>query len=370
MTKVKRNYKILIVGGISSDHPDEEKLQQIAFELGKNLGKSKENQIMVCSAHHSAIDRGAILGFLSSNRAKKNPPIICYPNDLRPDIPLDKRIKAQWTTLLCDKNIKLKRVGEELSYSKVRTNSDLSMGFLLCQLHHLERADLAIILGGHNDGSLAAFVKIARNKSPLFPIIPLPFYGGIGESEFDKYFGRKSLDHTEHELQRVEQFKLRNRESLEKIESAVKYFFKLYSKKKIFMSYSWERKEEADFVEAFIRRHKEVDLFRDEVEIKTGKPITSSILAEIDNCDIFLMLWCNEYASSPYCYDEFHYIAEKKLLDKIHIIFLDNTRAVWPILRESGGFTWSKKWDIPKKKVTRKTIEESLKDLISKLPTA
>jgi TIR domain len=70
----------------------------------------------------------------------------------------------------------------------------------------------------------------------------------------------------------------------------------------VFMSYSWKRKEEADYVEAFLIRNPRITLFRDEEEIQTGEPISDRIRNQLRKCDVFLVLWCAEYAASPRLY--------------------------------------------------------------------
>jgi hypothetical protein len=78
------------------------------------------------------------------------------------------------------------------------------------------------------------------------------------------------------------------------------------------MSYSWKRKEEADYVEAFLIRNPRITLFRDEEEIQTGEPISDRIRNQLRKCDVFLVLWCAEYAASPNCYDELQIASKRK----------------------------------------------------------
>lgn len=138
----------------------------------------------------------------------------------------------------------------------------------------------------------------------------------------------------------------------------------------IFMSYSWDRKEDADYVEAFLRRDHRITLFRDEDEIKTGEPISDRIKAQLESCDVFLILWCAEYTTSPNCYDELQLVA-KRTDCMIYVLRLDDTRPVWPILRKLDSHDWNKKWPEPPKKskdkrgVVAASLNE-MRDLLAK----
>src|SRR5690606_8235633 len=79
----------------------------------------------------------------------------------------------------------------------------------------------------------------------------------------------------------------------------------------VFISYPRERPQEADFVEALLRR-RNIKVFRDDSDFGAGHSIPSEIKEAIFASNIFLATWCKEYACSPWCFDELELALDRK----------------------------------------------------------
>lgn len=350
--------RVFVIGGITGEESDADRqMPEIAIELGKRLGAKPNVQLVVCSAHPSSVDASVIEGFARTCGNKEGSVIVHHPLDDRDTLNTGESIPEQWSLLVSKTGLKKPQYRQN-SEARVRTSSDLANAFLLCQIRALkENTDVIVALGGKQNASAALLLAIARGD---FPIIPFSFLGGASAQEYNRQEAsiRSSLkDQTLADSLQSPSGIFRIYELIEKLNQA-------HGRHHIFMSYSWERKEEADYVEAFLRRNPRITLFRDEEEIKTGEPISERIKQEIKRCDAFLMLWCAEYAASPNCYDELQ-IATKRDNCLIYVLRLDETRPVWPSLRKPRSHDWRQKW-MPsgEGKNKREAVAASLNELL------
>jgi hypothetical protein len=83
---------------------------------------------------------------------------------------------------------------------------------------------------------------------------------------------------------------------------------------KFFVSYAKDRPAEADFVEMSLRR-RGLTVLRDERDFGAGLPLPSEIKDYISRSDIFIAIWCKEYARSPWCFDELDLALERRSTD-------------------------------------------------------
>ena len=101
-----------------------------------------------------------------------------------------------------------------------------------------------------------------------------------------------------------------------------------------FISYPRARPAEADFIEMILRR-RNFTVLRDEKEFKADEDIPNAIKENIYKSDIFISVWCREYACSPWCFDELTLALERKKKSNMEIWLLcvDETRVVHPEAR-------------------------------------
>lgn len=96
---------------------------------------------------------------------------------------------------------------------------------------------------------------------------------------------------------------------------------------KVFISYSKSKPEYADYIELLLVQ-RNITVIRDQTFIELGGDVQRSIIDAVNDCTIFIVTWCAEYACSPWCYDEIHQALERHRNGEIDIwIFnIDGTR--------------------------------------------
>lgn len=346
----------LVLGGLKE--PDEKpgNLKRACLKLGKALGNSG-HVVVACSAYPTSADAFVLEGLATTNGNRPGRILIHHPLDDRPHRVSGGRIKTQWAELR--KRVGLKQpVIKVNSEAVLRSSEDFKDAFFMCQVRALlEDTDAVVAVGGRTNGSAAQLLAIARKT---YPVIPYPFLGGAARQE---YLRQKV------QLQQALDDRLMNKlESPDGTRNIAEIIYKLRRVRgplRIFLSYPWERAADADYVEALLLRAPNVRVFRDEDELKKGDPISESIRTEIDACDVFLALWCAEYAASPYCHDEMKVAADQdgaQKPERLFIVRIDNTRPVWPMLRQPGTHVFEDLWN---DKFDRKGIKEAILDFLA-----
>lgn len=349
--------RIFVVGGLTGQSNEDITLMQRACELlGESIGSKPGHQIVVCSAHPSSADASVIKGFAKTNQNQPGNVIVHLPLDGRSGLGSGESIREQWDALIRDNNL-AEPMFRESSEARVTSTNGFSNAFLLCQIRALkENTDVIVAVGGKREASAAQLLAIARDN---YPIVPFAFLGGASEQEYLRQQSMLRASFRDPELVDALESPAgvkRTTELVEKIRHAHGHY-------RVFLSYPWKRSQEADYVEAFLRRDPKITLFRDEKDIDSGQPISDKIRANLKECDAFLALWCAEYVASPHCYDELHEAIEQKGC-LVYILRLDDTRPVWPALRVTGSHDWKDKWELA---TSRKKITARLTELLQML---
>ncbi|WP_178019609.1 toll/interleukin-1 receptor domain-containing protein [uncultured Paenibacillus sp.] len=232
----------------------------------------------------------------------------------------------------------------------------IRFSWLLCQLQALEACHAIITVGGKLDGAANMLLLLAESKKKV--ILPLSYFGGAAEQVLKrrKY---EFLDKLGDSLIFLEE--------RDKIELAMELLPKLLSttgEKKVgeansfFISYPRARPNEADCIETFLRRRNKI-VHRDDNDFGAGHSIQSKIREAIFSSNIFIATWCQEYACSPWCFDEIEMAldrVESGSMD-IWIFCVDNTRIVPKRARDRVAYFIK----------SRQDIENTLANLLSKL---
>lgn len=324
--------RVFIVGGEVDESPSDFDWREFGRRIGLLIGKS-EHKAVLCSYHDSSLDYHVLTGISESNSLTKKQKVIVH----HPESPF---ISDSWHKLVSKLNIlepeynsyeSIKFIDEVAG--KILDRDLMQRAYLLSQLQALNESDAMVVVGGKIDGSAIMTISLAIKKD--MPILPLPFFGGAARYAFDRQ-SRKLIEVFGRQV--IEKFK--NPSQLEAVFlPMIDKIYDLGKKKKrlkVFISYAWSRAELADFIEALLRRRNDVEIFRDEMDIRVGKNISRTIDYEIINgCDIFIALWCSDYVQSPYCYDEVDLWVKNRHDENLYILLLDNTRPVWPSLRDS-----------------------------------
>lgn len=77
-------------------------------------------------------------------------------------------------------------------------------------------------------------------------------------------------------------------------------------------------------------------MIRDETDISAGEDIPNAIKENIKKADVFIAIWCREYACSPWCFDELNIALESLNKDdnSLWIFRTDKTRMLPPNARK------------------------------------
>ena len=107
-----------------------------------------------------------------------------------------------------------------------------------------------------------------------------------------------------------------------------------------------------------ILRRRNIPVYRDESDFGAGKNIPIQIEENLYRSNIFIAVYCAEYACSPWCFDELELALELKEKGKIQIWILcvDDTRVVSKKAREIINYRVN----------SREEIEGKILDLIGK----
>jgi TIR domain len=108
---------------------------------------------------------------------------------------------------------------------------------------------------------------------------------------------------------------------------------------KFFISYPRSRPWEADFVEMTLRR-RNLSVFRDERDFGPGKSIPREISEKIYESDVFVAIYCTEYACSPWCFDELDLALSWQATGgpELWLLLVDEARIVHPAARELTNY--------------------------------
>ena len=212
--------------------------------------------------------------------------------------------------------------------------TDRTYSWLLAQIAAMDQSHVIVAVGGKIDGSAKLLLALAESRRK--PILPFRFLGGAAEEYFDSHhyqlqdkIGDKvdllsTAANTDKVIELIRALTLDQHLPLAR--NRIPRFF---------LSYAKQRPSEADLVEMLLRR-RGLNVTRDDDAFEEGKSITNSIKEEIHKSDVFIALWCREYACSPWCYDELSLALQrhKAGVMKLWLLCIDDTRIVPPDARD------------------------------------
>jgi hypothetical protein len=225
-----------------------DRIHSACERLGKRLGDAGY-ALVVCSAHATSADAWAVRGFGAASKQRRGGVIAHCPSDSRKGLDAGQSIPEQWQALEVSARIVIRRV--------VNAESDVGMqslpsAFLLCQIQALrESTDIIVTIGGKKGGAAEQLLAIARDR---YPIVPLGCFGGIALQEYLRQEARLRAQVKKQELVNV----LQSEEAIEHVDDLIQAARLTFGRRRIFLSYPWSRAQDADFVEAFLRRQPSV----------------------------------------------------------------------------------------------------------------
>lgn len=321
--------RIFIIGSpANTNNKQNEDFATFCFEIGKGLA-SKKIDLVLCSPYNDSADYHVIEGIKSSTEKKLS---------LHLYYPKTDKLEKQW-------NSKLNGLDGFIKVSKFRQESHLvddpqsiTYSWLFCQLQGITNSDFVIVIGGKLSGSSNLLLRLADAQEKT--IIPIKRFGGVGELFYEKKKYQLSdkfgYNYSEELFSNLTPESLINTLINKPIDIASINIQNFHNEKlTFFISYSREKPAKADLIETILRR-RNYTVLRDENNIAASQDIPNAIKENILKSDIFIALWCKEYACSPWCYDELSIALESHTKEgkSLWIFRTDKTRIVHPKARK------------------------------------
>lgn len=320
--------KIFVIGGLVAEdainHDQQQlKLSGLMYRLGRELAEARFTPI-ACSLRQDSADFEVLRGWASASHGPSfegDCPELHYP-----DIPglTDTVVKARDALGLAS----LKLFGHpafRLADGEVEgTNS-----WLFAQLSAMERCSAAVAIGGNLGRSASLLLQLAASRR--FPVLACGHLDGAAGAYLDghRYELQDRLGDAFEELKGPEEPKafcalIRQLVSPSRAGAGTHG-----ASPRFFISYSRSRPGDADYVEMSLRRRNCV-VYRDDRDFEPSGDIVSEIRENIHRANVFLALWCQEYACSPWCNDELDIAFERAAGGGMRVILLDldGTRVV------------------------------------------
>jgi len=315
--------RYFVIGGITdTDHPELEKemarLKDTCNCIGHALCKLGHS-LIICSPFKDTADYWAFNGFIQYDQESNNIIEFHFVDT--------ETVRAEIVNL--ELTLKTHSIVKIPHPAPINENQEsLKYAWLLCQLQALESCHMVIAIGGKIDGSSNMLLLLAEAKRK--PILPLSFLGGAAGQAFhrrryeleDRLGNNYILLQDEKKINEI----LENSEKMFELQANS---ILLKNHPKFFISYPRARPYDADYIETLLRR-RNMQVFRDESDFGAGHAIPTEITEAIYESNIFIAVWCAEYACSPWCFDELELALDRYDSGKIKlwIFCTDNTRIV------------------------------------------
>ncbi|MDR6116006.1 MULTISPECIES: toll/interleukin-1 receptor domain-containing protein [unclassified Sphingomonas] len=316
--------KIFCIGSfaVTSSNTELAAMRAAIFKLGADIAKSGHD-LVVCSPFEDSIDLEILRGAASAGMRGRID--VHFPDAAQVEDQVD-RLKQD---LGCRINA--------FRHPGIVDDGKLNhYAWLLAQLTALDNAHVLIAAGGRPGGTAEMLLRLAEARE--FPALPIPRFGGAAAGSFERQ--RFVLKDRLGDLGAW----LREPASLVSLDEVLTALVGPLSladtvapaSRRVFLSYPRERAAEADQVEALLLRRnftvtRDIDSFPPDVAINT------SISEAIAACDVFVALYCAQYACSPYCHDELEHALKRHAAHKLRLWILqldDTTRMVVRAARE------------------------------------
>lgn len=330
--------KIFVIGGTSvpSDHRDFNEQMRLLDESMERIGAdlvTMGHDLVACSPFAGSADlaaiRGAIKALPQAGRSAPSIEIHC------PAVP---EVLSSVTALTGPPPHSDFRLLTHPSAAGEHGGLNWEYTWLLSQLAALQASHAVVAIGGKPTGPANLLLSLAVTQSK--PILPLAFLGGASAEclqalrwPLDDLFKDRVAS-----LYRPEcaDFALKLVEELAATRTATP---KRGDPLRFFISYPRNRPAEADYIEMTLRRRR-LDVYRDERDFGAGRDLPHEVVDYIERSNVFVVVWCREYACSPWCYDELEIALKRREEGKsqLWIMCVDETRIVPPAARRLLNF--------------------------------
>mgnify|MGYP002626564974 CR=1 FL=1 len=314
-----------VIGSFGENEVGRSEFECMCRTIGRDIF-SVGHSLAICSLFDDSADYWILDGYINHEEQEWHEPHRVFFHYMNVN-GIDEQIKAVKDRLANPK------VFVQIPHSPLSENVDIQLSWLYCQLEALEQSHCVIAVGGNKNGSSSLLLACADQKRKL--VIPFPEFRGAAEeylikhqyelkerlniSSLEQFWNSKLLCKSMHDY--LSDYIL-SKDSREKTIKNIRDI-------RIFLSYSRERPEEADFIENIFYR-KKISIFRDDTSFGAGVELSANIKEQLYNADVCIILWCAEYACSPWCNDEMEFALDRKENKhmSLWIICLDDTRIV------------------------------------------
>jgi TIR domain len=319
--------KVFVIGGASLPNSDPEYQTQLGMlqvamqRIGKDL-VSTGHDLLVCSPFQGSADAAAVRG-AAEIMGRSDAAVVEF------HCPDSSEVQRELTHLTESLSLTSFRVYSHPLPSDEHGKEQWSYGWLLAQLAAMDRSQAVVSLGGKLTASASLLLSLAESRRRA--VLPFTFLGGASAQSFQR---------RRYELEDVLQEKLAALHNVERIGETSALLERLVSAQLIrtmqqapvrfFLSYPKCRPQEADFVEITLRR-RNFEVYRDERDFGAGRPLTGEITEGIHRANVFVAIWCREYACSPWCFDELELAIKRG--KTLWLLCVDDTRIVPPAAR-------------------------------------
>ncbi len=286
---------VLVIGGETGEtkHPDFEKasLTTACQELGKFLAKAGV-RMLVCSPFTDSVDFYAVRGYARSGFVGQ----IEFHSPNHPDVKEGHRILKE----VFDKS---KAEIEHYYHPGYEDDASRFQAWLLSQLKALDKAEMVIAIGGRISNTASTVLYLAEDRG--LPIVPYTFLKGAAQRAFARSGWEKlhpkidpAILESEDGVSKV--IEIANQLLIDKVSSESKM---LSAPETVFIS---RAKEDADLADKLSRELKKarIKVLMGDALFQEHQGIEAAIERDIQESDLFIILWSKNYALSPWCYNE------------------------------------------------------------------
>jgi hypothetical protein len=319
--------KIFLIGGnaLNIIDSDFDSHHSMMLTSASNLGEAvclSGNDLLVCSPFPGSADANAVVRAARVMSTQKcNSSIEFY-------FPNCQSVEQQIRDLIETHKIENIRLFPQPATLNSDRSRPTSYDWLLSQLLAMENCNAVVALGGKNEGPASLLLRLAEGVRK--PVLPFTFLGGAADQSYQRrqYQLQDQLGTCVGLLREPG----KEAELISLLPNIVSGKFEYNAGKSpptFFISYPSARPEEADFIEMILRRREHV-VFRDERDFGAGQQLQGEIDEYIHQSKVFIVIWCQEYACSPWCFDELELALNLQNAGKLAIwlFSIDDTRIV------------------------------------------
>lgn len=307
---------VFVIGGITDETKDQDaeqpRLHNASLKLGRTLAKAGA-QLVICSPFPDSTDYYTAMGFAEGSG--KGVIHIHSPN--HPKVIEKRRLFGET----------LGREGlviQDWNYPGPEKDDSDSwfQAWLLAQLQALERVDAVVALGGKVSKTANTLLHLAEARG--LPIVPFAFLGGAAKRAFSRRDWKRLNPTVDTSMLEKEQgiekaIEIANQLIVDRVARAAE---NLKKPKTVFVSLARKDSVAASPLIEFLK-NQGLEVLTGDNEIRTDQMVTATIEQVLLKCDVCIVLWSENYAVSPWCYDELIFATDRRSQGQMDVWFFN-----------------------------------------------